>query len=129
MNINLKYPSIEAVKSDLLKLNIDPASRDLDCQDYEYTTCKLDEIDKYINLYKNTTVYEKRLLGCYFLECLNEYVSSNGKEHSLQVEAFKLLHADIDIHETEIEYWSNTEGNKDERWPICEYLLKWVNIT
>ncbi len=128
MNNNLQYPSIDAVKSVLLKLNIDPATRDLDCQDYEYTTCRLEEIDKYINLYKNrdTTVYEKRLLGCYLLECLNEHVSLNNNEHTLQHEAFELLHSDIDIHGTELKYWSNIENkSKEEQWPISEYLFKW----
>lgn len=130
MKNNLKYPSIEAVKSVLTKLNIDPTTRDLNCQDFEYTTCKLEEIDKYISLYKNddTTVYEKRLLGCYFLECLNEYVSLQNNKHSLQNIAFEMLHSNIEIHGTELEYWSNTENkSEEEQWPISKYLLAWQN--
>ncbi len=127
---NPKYPNIDAIKSVLIKSGVDLSTRDLSCQDYKYTTCKLEELDKYVNLYKKneTTIYEKRVLGCYLLECLNEYVAINNKEHSLQKIAFTLLHSDINIHETELEYWTDTKDrNKEEWWPITKYLLKWQN--
>jgi len=130
MRDDLKYPSIDAVKSVLIKSGIDLSTRDLDCQDYEYTTCKLEELDDYISLYNqnDTSIYEKRVLGCYFLECLNEYVQINNKEHPLQNAAFKLLHSDIEIHETELAYWTDTAGrNEQDWWSITKYLLKWQN--
>ena len=39
-----------------------------------------------------------------------------------------LLHRDEDIHETEIEYWTNTEEpNEENWWPITNYILRWKN--
>ena len=128
MQEDLKYPNIEAVKTVLSKIGVDPKTRRLDCQDYEYTTCLLEELPKYINLYEDneTSKYEKRVLGCYFLECLNEFVSINNNEHPLQEMAFRLLHKDIEIHEGELAYFGKTEGlTEAERWPIAKYLLSW----
>ena len=130
MRDDLKYPDIDAVKSVLTKIGVDLSTRNLDCQDYEYTTCKLEELDDYVSLYNqsSTSIYEKRVLGCYFLECLNEYVQINYKEHPLQNVAFKFLYSDADIHKTELEYWTDTEGrNEQEWWPITKYLLNWQN--
>jgi len=116
MREDLKYPSIDAVKSVLIKSGVDLSTRDLDCQDYEYTTCKLEELEKYIDLYKQdeTSIFEKRVLGCYFLECLNEHVQINNKEQPLQNIAFKFLYSDIDIHESELAYWTETVGRNEQ---------------
>lgn len=114
----------------LEKIGITPSSRlDRYDQDPEYTTCRLEEIEKYIELYKkpDTSIYEKRVLGCYFLECMNEYIQAENTSHLLQEEAFSLLHSDIDIHESEIAYWSDTsDPNKVHWWPIAETLAQWL---
>jgi len=130
MREDLKYPDIEAVKSILVKIGVDPMSRDLNCQDFEYTTCELQELDAYIKLYeeRETSIYEKRVLGCYFLECLNEHVSIHNEAHPSQQIAFGLLHSDKDIHKSELAYWKNTKGRtEDEWWPITKYLNEWKN--
>lgn len=100
---------------------------DLD-QDFEYTSCCLSELDKYLELYEvsETTDDEKRVLGCYIFECLNEYISVNGFEHPLQVKAFEILVSQPEIHQSEWNYWSDTsDPHKEHWWPITEYLVEW----
>lgn len=128
MREDLKHPDLGAVKSVLTKIGVDPESRNLNCQDYEYTTCSLKEFPQYLELYSNaeTSMVEKRVLGCYLLECLNEYVSKNEKEHPQQREAFALLYSDIEIHRSELAYFGKTAGlTEEERPPIAKYLLSW----
>ena len=129
MREDLLYPRSDAVKSILTKLGVDLKSRDLSCQDIEYTSCKLEELEDYIDLYtkQSTSVYEKRVLGCYFLECLNEHISINNQEHPIQNKAFSLLFADINIHEAELDYWSNTSESENEKdwWFITKPILNW----
>jgi len=86
----LMYPCLEAVKSVLEKIGVDPNSRDLGCQDFEYTTCDMSELEKYIELYQkeSTSQFEKRVLGCYLIEGLNDYVSLYEKAHPLLDDAF-----------------------------------------
>ena len=130
MQEDLKYPNIEAVKTILSKIGVDPETRDLDCQDYEYTTCLLEELPNYIDLYQNidTSMREKRVLGCYILECLNQFIVINDKEHPQQDVAFELLYADIEIHKSELAYFGKTEEHTEqERWPIAKYLSNWIN--
>ena len=130
MQEDLKYPNIEAVKTVLSKIGVNPETRDLDCQDYEYTTCLLEELPNYIDLYQDidTSVLEKRVLGCYFLECLNQFIAINDKVHPQQDLALELLYSDIEIHKNELAYFGKTEGIRDqERWPIAKYLSNWIN--
>ena len=126
---DLKYPSKKSVQEILTKLGIDPKLRDMHCQDIEYTSCKMEELEEYIDLYiqRDTSIYEKRVLGCYFLECLNEYIAINKQEHPRQNEALKLLFSDIPIHKTELDYWSDTSKreNKEDWWYITKPILNW----
>ena len=130
MREDLKHPSIDAVSSVLTKIGVEPSLRyDSNDQDIEYTTCKIVEIEKYIDLYvkEDTSIYEKRVLGCYFLECLNEFIQEHEKSHKMQEQAFSLLLSDIEIHDTEISYWSDmSDPNKENWWPIAEVLAQWV---
>ncbi len=129
MREDLKYSSIDAVESVLAKIGIDPETRVIDGdQDYEYTTCKIEELPQYIELYEkdDTSIYEKRVLGCYFLECLNDYVQDEDAAHKLQDGAFRLLHRDTHIHESELEYWTETSDPDEENWwPITRQILNW----
>lgn len=125
-----KYPNVAAAKSVLMKIGVDPTTRinDQD-QDFEYTSCSLEELSAYIDLYTKpeTSDQEKRVLGCYFLQCLNEYFQINDVEHPMQKIALGLLHADMQIHETELSYWSDTsDPNEEAWWPIAKILLKWA---
>ena len=125
----LRYPQVDAMKSVLTKLGIDISCRfDEYDQDYEYTTCRVEELDAYLKLYeeKDTTPEEKRLLGCYFLECLNDHVANEATAHSGQDEAFTILHRDIAIHQSELEYWTETSKLSDDlSWPITKEILAW----
>ena len=131
MKEDLKYPQNEAIHSVLRKIGVDPEHRcPYLCQDEEYTSCRVEELEKYFELYEqsDTSVYEKRVLGCYFMECLNELTEDSGLNHPLKNRIFKLMHRDLEIHESELEYWSNTEDpNPDHWWPITKEILSWKN--
>lgn len=128
---SFEFPRLEAIDSVLIKIGVDPKTRyDSVTQDHEYTTCRLEELKDYLELYEKpeTTGHEKRVLGCYFLECLNEYVMSSGDGHPWQARVFRLMHQDIHIHASELAYWSNTsEPNPEHWWPITAHLLSWQN--
>ncbi len=123
------YPTIDAASSVLRKLQIAPNTRfDEHDQDFEYTSCRVEEIDLYFDLYlkPDTTLEEKHLLGCYMIETLNDYVSIKNKQHPLQDQIFNLLHRDIYLHVNELEYRLDSEDSNEEHWwPIKKYLLAW----
>ena len=124
-----EFADPESAKSILTKLGIDPKTRidDFD-QDIEYTSCRLEELELYIELYRSsdTTEKEKRVLGCYFLECLNESISEEGSIHSMFSHCMELLHDDKHIHEPEFDYWTTTEEEDEENsFPIKRYILIW----
>ncbi|MDC0435211.1 hypothetical protein OAM69_06195 [bacterium] len=124
----LKYPDPDAALSVLEKIGVDPKSRDLDCQDFEYTTCEVAELDKYVELYErsDTSIYEKRVLGCYIMETLNDFVSAEQRPHHLQDKAFEYLYSDYQIHQPEIEKRTDIEGRTEDLWwPIAKYLIAW----
>ena len=124
----LKYPSFSAAESLFQKMGIEASTRFCkDDQDFEYTSCRVEEIDGYLQLYKNesTTDQEKRVLGCFLFECLNEYVQTNVEVSEAFTEAMSLIHSDNHIHETELEYWTSTEEKEENRWPITQYILQW----
>ncbi len=129
MTVELKYPSMEAAASIFQKLGIDPSTRfDALDQDFEYTSCRVSELEQYFTIYQahDTTEQEKRVLGCFLFECLNEYILSNDKEHPIFSEVMMLLHCDESIHRTEIEYWVNTQDADEQYWwPITSYVLRW----
>lgn len=125
---DIKYASIEAVVSILKKVGVEPASRDLNCQDYEYTTCRMEELEQYFQIYNrhDTTTREKRVLGCYFMQGLNDFVSMYQTKHPLQDQIFAILHRDIEIHQVELEYRVETEDLEEEHWwPIRKYIVEW----
>ncbi|OZG69910.1 hypothetical protein BTA51_28735 [Hahella sp. CCB-MM4] len=132
MKKELKYPNIDAARSVLEKIGVNPMDRiDSHDQDFEYTSCNLKELTLYLNLYQESTTsdQEKRVLGCYFLECLNEYVADESKPHQSQHEIFELLFRDIEIHQSEIEYWNDTsDSDKNNWWPITLHILNWQKI-
>ncbi|MEL6441941.1 MAG: hypothetical protein AAFQ80_22170 [Cyanobacteria bacterium J06621_8] len=121
---NLKYPTMEAAASVLAKIGIDPSTRfDYLDQDFEYTSCRLEELDKYIALYRkeDTSDKEKRLLGCYFTECLDEYLLNNDEPHPKQNEALEIMYADQAIHQIELEYRKGAASDPDH-WEIAKYI-------
>lgn len=120
---------MQAAKSVLVKLGVHPSSRiDANEQDFQYTACRVGELEQYIALYResNTSDQEKRVLGCFLLESLNEYLQSHDRPHPLQGEAIGLLHTELEIHEPELKYWSVcTSPNPEEWWPIAEHIEAW----
>ncbi len=129
MTNDLKYPTITATISILEKIGVNPSTRfDEYDQDYEYTSCRLEELEEYLVLYekKDTSDQEKRVLGCFLLECNNEYIWLNNSTHFTFDKVMNLLHNDINIHENELAYWSNTEDSNEENWwGIARFILDW----
>lgn len=133
MKEDLKYPEIEAAKSVLMKIGIDPVSRisGID-QDFEYTSCEVAEIDKYLELYcsHNVSDKEKRVLGCFLLQSLNDYIGKYGETHPKQEAAIDNLFKDIEINGSEIEYWRDeVDVDQDNWWYITEYLKRYGQCT
>lgn len=132
MRKDLAYPKTEAIASVLTKIGVDPNTRMAAFgQDIEYTSCRLVELDQYVALYEEptTSIYEKRVLGCYFLECLNDHIQVKQTIHPLQNRIFTLLFSDQEIHATEIAYWTNTSHSKNEAdwWAVTKEILNWIN--
>ena len=126
MKEDLKYPSMRAAASVLTKLGINPDSRLNDyAQDFEYTSCKLEELEYYLLLYikEDTSDREKRVLGCYFVECLNDYLQENKVCHPKQNEIVKLLFDDKSIHKHELKYRVEShDSDRELSWVIAKYL-------
>lgn len=120
---------MDAAASVLHKLGVDSASRfDQYDQDFEYTACRVEELEAYLKLYQDedTTLGEKRLLGCFLIEGLYDYVSENDKPHPLQNDVFERLHQDMSFHYHEFEYrfeWWGLDGY--EPWLICDQFMEW----
>ncbi len=129
---DLKYPNIQAGRSILRKLGIDESSRiDVGDQDFEYTSCRIEELESYIHIYKDkqTTDAEKVVLGCYFLECLNDYIAEHNIAHNLQSRAFEILFEDNALHAEELNYrLVNNDDIEEHCWPIRKELIKWQGI-
>ena len=118
MDYELKFPSSTAAASVLQKIGIDPDTRDMDCQDFEYTSCEMNELSSYYELYHQltTTALEKRVLGCYLLQSLNDHLDAQGVDHPLQKDAIQLLYKDKIIHRSELDYWAEND------WKIATFL-------
>lgn len=120
------YPQVSAMKSIFAKLGIDYSTRyEAIDQDFEYTSCRLEELDAYVQIYKkkDTTDQEKRLLGCYFLQCLNDFLVENSQSHTIQSQVFQILHDDIEIHRSELDYWSDKSSSS--WWAITKEIHAW----
>ncbi len=130
MSDDLKLPSFEATQSVFKKIGVDPDSRlSMDDQDYEYTSCSVSELDQYINLYQlpSTTDQEKRVLGCFLLQCLNDHYQEKESKHTKFSFAMQLLVNDLHIHRSELAYWTDTaDSNPDHWWPITKPILTWL---
>ncbi len=123
-----EYPELQAANSVLRKIGIDPSSRiDQSDQDFEYTACDLSELEAYAELYlkSDTSAQEKRVLGCFLLQTLDDHLASTKTIHPKQESIFELLFADIHIHETELEYWSKCGDSPEEEWYIAPYIRGW----
>ncbi len=123
------HPSLQATINVLKKLGIDPDVRlDINDQDVEYTACRIEELTQYVALYNdpNTLQTEKRVLGCFMLECLNDFVAKENDKHLLQDTIFEALHNNLALHQIELDYRTDTKGlSPEECWPICQYILDW----
>jgi hypothetical protein len=119
--------SLEAIRSVLARLGIDPRDRmDEGDQDPEYTACRSDEIDDYFRLYrsKELNVDERAVLCCFLLEGLNEQIQTSAP-HPSQTEIFSVLFEARQLHAAELAYWMNTsDPDQDNWWPITKPLLE-----
>ena len=125
-----EYPELEAAKSVLAKIGADPSTRiDEDDQDFEYTSCDYSELEAYVALYLEGTTSgaEKRVLGCFLLQSLDDYLLSHGAIHANQEDIFSMLFSDLHIHKAELEYWSQSSESPVQEWAIARYLRDWCD--
>ena len=126
----IEYTTITAIDSILSRLGIDPKTRyDAFDQDHEYTTCVMEELAQYLDLYglPETTDHEKRVLGCYFLDCLNTQVTSECLNTEELDQALSIMFHDIHIHSLELKYWTHPyDPEPDNWWPIKKHIDQWV---
>lgn len=127
--MNSKETITSVCKKILRKIGQNPDERiDEFDQDPEYTSCRVEELQEYFNLYQknSTTIKEKKVLCCFMLECLNEEIQS-GRTHILQDKILTQLFKDKEMHKKELEYWMNTSDPDEENWwPITKVLLKYI---
>lgn len=129
----LRYPDLDATRSVLRKIGVDPSLRIFDGdQDFEYTSCNVNELDDYFEVYMGSQIsdQEKRVLGCFFLQCLNDYIGEHDVVHPKQMIIFEILHRDVEIHKFELEYWrDNVDSNEENWWYVTKYLKEWKSIS
>lgn len=126
---NLPYPVIDAVQAVLRRLGIDPVTRvDAFDQDPEYTACRVEELAVYAEFYDTSLPAEqRRVLGCFLLECLEEHLGSAGSPHPLQESIFDLLHQDLPLQADELAYWAcRDEPDLEAHWRISSHLRDWA---
>ncbi len=88
----------------------------------------MEELEQYFDLYgkDDTTIYEKRVLGCYLMEGLNDYVSVHNVKHPLQNRILEVIHVDMEIHQSELDYRILTDDPDEAHcWPIRKYVIEW----
>lgn len=127
MDKDLAFPRTEAVASVLRKIGIDPDTR-IGWGDEAYTACEMGEMERYLDLYflPDTDKYEKRVLGCFLLQSLNDYHCSMDRPHTFQNLIFALLCMDETIHASEITYWSDlSDPDGTAWWTIARELDTW----
>ncbi len=124
---NMALVTHEDIRRVLDRLQI-PAGDRLDAtdQDAEYTACRSDELDRYLDLYRTHDLddRERSVLCCFILESLNELVQDDDP-HPRQQEAFRMLFSDERLHRDELRYWADrSEPDPDHWWPITAHLVQ-----
>ncbi len=111
----------ESIRRVLKRLAIRPEDRIAPhAQDLEYTACRSDELDAYIDLYASSELDdgERGVLCCFILESMNEIIQL-GKTHSRQGQALTMLFSNEELHRHELEYWMDaSDPNEEDWWPI-----------
>jgi hypothetical protein len=81
----------------------------LTCQDWEYTSPKLKNLEKYLERYRQiyTTQAEKRVLAAFIFQVSEDSLSENYTENEYAVRKnLSMLFEDFDITKYEFNYWS-----------------------
>lgn len=116
-----------AIGAVLQRLGIDPTDRfDEFDQDAEYTACRVEELDAYYLLYRanNLSVDERRVLGCFMLQCLNDGIEL-GAAQEFQKDIIAALFADAELHGEELAYWMNVSDRDPENWwPLAKAMFE-----
>jgi hypothetical protein len=97
-------------------------------QDWEYTSCRVEELADYLALYlqSTTTEGEKRILGCFMIDCLDVQLGV-GKEHPLQNIILEQLFKDREVHRKELDYRMDTsDPDPAHWWCITTTLLQYA---
>lgn len=121
----------DAICRVLRKIGVDPNMRiTAFCQDPEYTSCRHDEIEAYLELYRHGSIdhEEREVLCCFMLQGLND-LCAEGTPHPLQAQVFEAIFNAQESHAEELKYWMNinSDHDPDNWWPITTYLLEYRN--
>jgi len=78
----------------------------------------MEELDKYLDLYDAPGISdpERRVLGCYLMEGLNNFVYTNDRKHPLHDRIMEIFKRDYKIHNFEVQYRLETEDDDPENW-------------
>jgi hypothetical protein len=96
----------------------------LNCQDWEYTSPRLEKLETYLERYKqfSTTGDEKRVLAAFIFQVSEDSLSENYTENEdLVRENLSILFEDFEITKYEFYYWSCWEtDDKVDRFYVAE---------
>ncbi len=128
-----EYPQAEACRSIFNKLEMDFGLLNLECQDWQYTLADDKFLENYLELYQrdDTTDFEKRVLGCFIIQSLED-ILIRGKEQYDINRILKMLSKDMEIHQTEFEYWGLLDDkhyleNIKDCWKITKYIRNFAS--
>lgn len=99
-------------------------SVELTCQDWEYTSAELKDLEKYIKRYDQifTTSEEKRVLASLIFQASEDALAENYSENEGSVKQYLLmLSKDFEVTKFEFDYWSCWDTDeKENRFYISE---------
>lgn len=120
---DFRFPQI-SVGEKLLAEFEDKNSVELTCQDWEYTSAKIEDLGKYVEKYKQvfTTFEEKKVLASLIFQSCEDVLAENYSNNENYVKQLLLmLSKDFEVTKFEFDYWSCWDTNeKENRFYISE---------
>lgn len=118
-----KYPNNFVGEKLIVEFGGDPKIA-LECQDWEYTYPKFDDLQKYLKRYEQdeTNDEEKRVLAAFIFQACDDLLRENYAINEDCVKAIlSKLSEDIEITKYEFDYWSSWDTKeKEHRFHISE---------
>jgi hypothetical protein len=129
----LRWPTVDGALEVARYLEIDPATIDFTCQDWEYTYPRDEQLPDFIRAYRDFPLSDlaKRVLGCFLFETLEGHLANDGAEQLVH-EVLAMLKRDYHIHEPEFRYWSLIDREEEDKggpecwWDITPLAMEYV---